>query len=447
MKTVFVCNECGAETSKWSGQCSSCNVWNSIEEQQIIAKDKHANKRYAGFAAATTTNAIPLHAVDAKDKVRHSLGCSEFDRVLGGGIVAGSVIMLGGDPGIGKTTLLLQNLAAQNDTVLYVSGEESLEQIGLRAQQIKLQAQDLLLLCETSVPAIISQVQQHKPHILVVDSIQTVYQPELQSIPGSVSQVRECAMALVQLAKKTATTIFLIGHVTKEGSLAGPRVLEHMVDTVLYFEGEINSRFRLIRAVKNRFGAVGELGVFAMTDSGLKAVTNPSAIFLAKSQQAAPGSIVTVAWEGTRPLLLEVQALVDDGGSAKRLSLGLDNNRVAMMLALVHRYLGINIHNQDIFVNIVGGIKLAETSADLAIVAALLSSLRDKVISRDVIIFGELGLGGELRPVQNGQQRIIEAAKHGFKTAIVPKANAPKKNPDNFTVIALDNISQLPDYI
>jgi DNA repair protein RadA/Sms len=451
-KTHYLCQACGATSTKWSGQCGSCLDWNCITEAAIPQKGKH--ERYAGYAGNDAGQITALGAVTVSEKTRISLQCVEFDRVLGGGLVAGSVVMIGGDPGIGKTTLLLQtlaNLAQRDHDVLYVTGEESLEQIGLRAKQIKVHEKNLYLLAETQVESILTQVKKSRPSILVIDSIQTVYSSEIQAAPGCVSQVRESAMRLVQFAKQTGTTIFLIGHVTKEGALAGPRVLEHMVDTVLYFEGDTSSRFRMIRAVKNRFGAVGELGVFAMTDSGLRAVSNPSAIFLSQHQQAVSGSVVMVAWEGTRPLLLEVQALVDDSNSsaqhARRLSLGLDNSRVGMLLALMNRYLGMHMHSQDIFVNVVGGMKVQETSVDLAIIAALISSNRDKPIPHNVVIFGELGLGGEVRPVQNGQLRIMEAAKHGFVTAIVPEANVPKKPIANFTVVGINNIRQLPDHI
>ncbi|MBT4803678.1 MAG: DNA repair protein RadA [Legionellales bacterium] len=451
-KVSYACRDCGANFTKWTGQCGSCLAWNSIVEGAGVVKGKH--ERFSGYAGSGAAEITALGAVTVSEKTRISLDCVEFDRVLGGGLVAGSVVMLGGDPGIGKTTLLLQtlsNLAKRPLDVLYVTGEESLEQIGLRAKQIKISEDNMYLLAETQVETIISQVKKQQPAVLVVDSIQTVYSSEIQAAPGCVSQVRESAMRLVQFAKQTGTTIFLIGHVTKEGALAGPRVLEHMVDTVLYFEGNTSSRFRMIRAVKNRFGAVGELGVFAMTDAGLKAVSNPSAIFLSQHKQDVSGSVVMVAWEGTRPLLLEVQALVDDSNSssshARRLALGLDNNRVAMLLALMNRYLGMHMHSQDIFVNVVGGMKVAETSVDLAIIAALISSEKDKPIPHNVVIFGELGLGGEIRPVQNGQLRIMEAAKHGFVKAIVPEANAPKKAIPKFEVIGISNIRQIVDHI
>ena len=453
-KVCFSCQECGAIFNKWNGQCSSCLAWNTIvEDSGAIQSGKH--ERYSGYAGNKSDSSITaLSDVSVSEKTRLSLKCSEFDRVLGGGLVAGSVVMLGGDPGIGKTTLLLQTLAnlAQLDTnVLYITGEESLEQIGLRARQIKIPMNNMYLLSETQVETIISKVKKHKPTVLVIDSIQTIYSSEIQSAPGCVSQVRESAMRIVQFAKQTGTTIFLIGHVTKEGALAGPRVLEHMVDTVLYFEGDTSSRFRMIRAIKNRFGAVGELGVFAMTDSGLKAISNPSAIFLSQQKQDVSGSVIMVAWEGTRPLLLEAQALVDDSNSssshARRLALGIDNSRLGMLLALMNRYLGLHMHSTDIFVNIVGGMKVSETAADLAIVAALISSQKDKPIPKNVVVFGELGLGGEIRPVQNGIMRITEASKHGFVKAIIPSSNAPKKSIPGFEVVAIDNIRQLVDHI
>jgi DNA repair protein RadA/Sms len=454
VKSSFSCQECGAVFSKWTGQCGSCLSWNSIREDSgaVVQTGKH--ERYAGYAGSGDSNITALKEVNVSEKTRISLRCSEFDRVLGGGLVAGSVVMLGGDPGIGKTTLLLQTLAtlAQQDiNVLYITGEESLEQIGLRARQIKIPMDNMYLLSETQVENIISKVKKHNPTVLVIDSIQTIYSSEIQSAPGCVSQVRESAMRIVQFAKQTGTTIFLIGHVTKEGALAGPRVLEHMVDTVLYFEGDTSSRFRMIRAIKNRFGAVGELGVFAMADNGLRAISNPSAIFLSQQKQDVSGSVIMVSWEGTRPLLLEVQALVDDSSGstshARRLALGIDNSRLGMLLALMNRYLGVHMHSTDIFVNIVGGMKVAETAVDLAIIAALLSSQKDRAIPSNVVIFGELGLGGEIRPVQNGLMRIMEAAKHGFVKAIIPSSNAPKKPIPGFEVIAIDNIRQLPDNI
>lgn len=450
VKTVFGCRECGAKFTKWAGRCTNCEAWNTIEEEKEYKSKSHN----VGYAGATDSEVTQLNNIAVTEHMRVSLECKEFDRVLGGGLVAGSVIMLGGDPGIGKTTLLLQSLAVlakNNLDVLYVTGEESLDQIALRASQIKLASDSMYLLAETHVEKIIDKAVAKKPKVMVVDSIQTVYTSEVSSAPGCVSQVRESAMRLVQYAKKSGAIIFLIGHVTKEGALAGPRVLEHMVDTVLYFEGDKNSKLRMIRSIKNRFGAVGELGVFAMTDSGLKAVSNPSAIFLTKQKQAVSGCVVMIVWEGTRPLLLELQALLDDSSSSsqgsRRLTLGVDSNRVSMMLALVHRYLGMNIHSQDIFVNVVGGIKVVETSVDLALVAAIISSYKDRPIAHDTVIFGELGLGGEVRPVPFGQVRITEAVKHGFKKIIVPAANMPKEPIKDTDIVAINNIKELLAHI
>ena len=448
---MFSCKECGAKSTKWVGKCTSCEAWNTIEE---VKEYKTNPARSIGYAGAVAAEVTQLNNIQVTEHMRVSLECAEFDRVLGGGLVAGSVVMLGGDPGIGKTTLLLQSLSvlAKNKLdVLYVTGEESLDQIALRASQIKLASNDMYLLAETHVEKIIDKAVEKSPAVMVVDSIQTVYTSEVSSAPGCVSQVRESAMRLVQYAKKSGAIIFLIGHVTKEGALAGPRVLEHMVDTVLYFEGDRNSKLRMIRSIKNRFGAVGELGVFAMTDSGLRAVSNPSAIFLTKQKQVVSGCVVMIVWEGTRPLLLELQALLDDSssasGGARRLTLGVDSNRVSMMLALIHRYLGMNIHSQDIFVNVVGGIKVVETSVDLALVAAIISSYKDRPIAHDTVIFGELGLGGEVRPVPFGQVRITEAVKHGFKKIIVPAANMPKEPLKDIDIVAINNIKELLTHI
>ena len=451
VKTMFSCKECGAKSTKWVGKCVSCEAWNTIEE---VKEYKTNPARSIGYAGAVAAEVTQLNNIQVTEHMRVSLECAEFDRVLGGGLVAGSVVMLGGDPGIGKTTLLLQSLSvlAKNKLdVLYVTGEESLDQIALRASQIKLASNSMYLLAETHVEKIIDKAVEKSPAVMVVDSIQTVYTSEVSSAPGCVSQVRESAMRLVQYAKKSGAIIFLIGHVTKEGALAGPRVLEHMVDTVLYFEGDRNSKLRMIRSIKNRFGAVGELGVFAMTDSGLKAVSNPSAIFLTKQKHAVSGCVVMIVWEGTRPLLLELQALLDDSssasGGARRLTLGVDSNRVSMMLALIHRYLGMNIHSQDIFINVVGGIKVVETSVDLALVAAIISSYKDRPIAHDTVIFGELGLGGEVRPVPFGQVRITEAVKHGFKKIIVPAANMPKESLKDIDIVAINNIKELLTHI
>lgn len=379
-------------------------------------------------------------------ELRLGTGLSELDRVLGGGLVAGSVTLIGGDPGIGKSTVLLQTLAylSQSKSTLYVTGEESLQQVKLRAHRLDLPAEGLRLLAETHVERILAIASTEKPQIMVIDSIQTLYTEILQAAPGSVSQVRESAAQLVRFAKQTGTALFLVGHVTKEGAIAGPRVLEHMVDTVLYFEGQSDSRFRVIRAVKNRFGAVNELGIFAMTDRGLKEVQNPSAIFLSRSAKPTAGSIVMVTWEGSRPMLVEVQALVDESHLAnpRRVTLGLDHNRLALALAVLHRHGGIITYNQDVFVNVVGGVRVNETAADLAVLLAVLSSLKDRPLPNDLVVFGEVGLAGEIRPVQSGQERLKEAAKHGFKKAIVPQGNAPKGTMEGMEVLPVSRLSE-----
>lgn len=431
LKTLFVCQDCGATSPKWIGQCPECQQWNTLVEQTHATETKPS--RYAGYAADGGQRAAPvaLTQVDLAQQPRVATCFKELDRVLGGGMVSGSVVLIGGDPGIGKSTLLLQTVAemAQSHHVLYVSGEESMQQIAMRAHRAQLPQDNVLLLSETQCERILTQAHQQKPQVLVVDSIQTMYTDKLQSAPGSIGQVRECAMQLVQFAKQSQTTVFLVGHVTKEGMLAGPRVLEHMVDTVLYFEGERDGRYRLLRAVKNRFGAVNELGVFAMTDMGLKEVQNPSAIFLSGSLGSVSGSVVMVVWEGSRPILVEVQALVADSALAnpRRLAVGLDNNRLSMLLAILQRHGQVMIGQQDVFVNVVGGMRVSETAVDLALIAAIWSSWRDQAIPQDMVIFGEVGLAGEIRPVQSGQERLRAAAKQGFTQAIVPQANAPKK--------------------
>jgi DNA repair protein RadA/Sms len=448
LKIEYVCSACGGQFPKWQGQCPDCLDWNTLEEAAAALSSPNA-KRFSGYAGDTSANRVRrLDEVAAENRQRTNTGLTELDRVLGGGLVEGSVVLIGGDPGIGKSTLLTQTLAflsTQTDC-LYVSGEESAEQISLRARRLSLPVSQLKLLTETSVERIIQQCQNEKPDVIVLDSIQTMYTEQLQSAPGAVAQVRESTAQIVRFAKQTGTTIFLVGHVTKEGSLAGPRVLEHMVDTVLYFEGEPGSQFRLIRAMKNRFGAVNELGVFAMTDSGLKEVANPSAIFLSHDADTVNGSCILVTREGTRPLLVEVQALVDDSPLAnpRRVTLGLEQNRLSMLLAVLHRHGGIAMFDQDVYVNIVGGVRITETAADLAVIMAVLSSYRGKVIPRDVAAFGEVGLAGEIRPVPNGEERIREVAKHGFKTVIVPKANKPKKKIADINIIA---VSQLADAI
>ena len=432
-KTAYVCSECGADFNKWQGQCGECGAWNTLSEIVIepatAAVKVQSRGSYAG--AGDAPKIVSLREVGAVEEPRTLTGIGEFDRVLGGGLVEGSVVLVGGDPGIGKSTLLLQALASLGSRLsgLYVTGEESLAQVAARGRRLGLSLDGLDALAETCVERILAQAQAAKPRLIVADSIQTLWSEQLTAAPGSVSQVRESAARLVRYAKETGTSVFLVGHVTKEGGIAGPRVLEHMVDAVLYFEGESGSRFRVLRAFKNRFGAVNELGVFAMGDKGLREVPNPSAIFLSGSATPQSGSAVMVTREGTRPLLVEVQALVDHSPLAnpRRVTLGLEQNRLAMLLAVLHRHGGIGVFDQDVFVNVVGGIRVQETAADLPVLLAVLSSLRDKPLAEKTVVFGEVGLSGEIRPVPNGEERLKEAATHGFKRAIVPKANAPKK--------------------
>lgn len=428
-KSIYLCRVCGGKSPKWVGQCPDCKAWNTLEEsiEQPESGNKHAGG-YAGLLGAQ--DVIELASLQAEPESRMPTGIGELDRVLGGGLVPGSVVLLGGDPGIGKSTLLTQTLAHLGRTVpsLYVSGEESPRQIGLRVTRLGLPVEHFKLLPETNVERMLEISARHRPQIMVVDSIQTIFTDLLQSAPGSVAQVRESAAQLVRFAKRTGTAVFLVGHVTKEGALAGPRVLEHMVDTVLYFEGEQGSRYRLIRTIKNRYGAVNELGVFAMTEKGLREVGNPSAIFLSGHAEEVPGSAIMVTWEGSRPLLVEVQALVDESrlGNPRRLSVGMEQNRLSMLLAVMHRHAGIVTYDQDVFINVVGGVRISEPAADLPILFAILSSLRDRPLPKGTVVFGEVGLAGEVRPVPNGQERLREAAKHGFKRAIAPKQNSPK---------------------
>ncbi len=430
-RTVYVCTECGAQASKWSGQCGDCGAWNVLQEALATSPAKSGAK-FAGYTGAAAAGEVrALAEVDATVEVRQSCGNGELDRVLGGGLVHGSVTLIGGDPGIGKSTLLLQvlaELAARNRT-LYVSGEESPQQISLRAQRLQLPRDRLRLLPEINVERILATAEVEQPQAMVIDSIQTVYTERLQSAPGSVAQVRESAAQLVRYAKASGAALFLVGHVTKEGAIAGPRVLEHMVDTVLYFEGDPSGRLRVLRAVKNRYGPVNELGVFAMTERGLKEVSNPSAIFLSRHETPVSGSVIMVTREGTRPLLVEIQALVDEchGGNPRRVTLGLEQNRLAMLLAVLHRHGGVAMYDQDVYVNAVGGVRINETAADLAVLLAALSSFRDRPLPTDLVVFGEVGLAGEIRPVPNGEERLREAAKHGFKQAIVPRANLPRR--------------------
>ncbi|MEO5703209.1 MAG: DNA repair protein RadA [Gammaproteobacteria bacterium] len=442
-KLIYSCTECGAQAPKWAGQCGDCGAWNTLVEALVAPAASTRNPRFSGLGGESKVQSIA--EVDARPEPRSPTGLAELDRVLGGGLVKGSVVLLGGDPGIGKSTLLLQALASLSAQLatLYVTGEESLQQVSLRAYRLGLPTGNLRLLTETQVEQVIAIAQREKPQVMVIDSIQTVFTELLQSAPGSVAQVRESAAQLVRYAKQTGTVVFLVGHVTKEGTLAGPRVLEHMVDTVLYFEGDTGSSFRVIRAIKNRFGAVNELGVFAMTEKGLREVSNPSAIFLSRHEEPVPGSVIMVTREGSRPLLVEVQALVDEshGSNPRRVTLGLDQNRLAMLLAVLHRHGGVAMYDQDVFVNVVGGVRVTETGADLAVVLAALSSLRNRPLPIDLVVFGEIGLAGEIRPVQNGQERLREAAKHGFKRAIIPKANLPKGGIKNMEVTAVQRLS------
>lgn len=448
-KIVYSCQKCGAQFPKWMGQCLECNAWNSIVEELVVkANLLNENPRFAGYAEVDSKNNIVTLLSDIKldDQPRFGTEISELDRVLGGGLVVGSVVLVGGDPGIGKSTLLLQALCnlSKNNPVLYITGEESMQQIAMRARRLGLPQEKLNLFAETRVENIIAAAQKTHPQVIVIDSIQTMYTDILQSAPGGVGQVRESAAQLVRFAKQTGTALFIVGHVTKEGTLAGPRVLEHMVDCVVYFEGERDSRYRVIRATKNRFGAVNELGVFAMTDNGLREINNPSAIFLSQYSNKVSGSSVMVTWEGSRPLLVEVQALVDHSylANPRRVTVGLDQNRLSMLLAVLHRHGGIKTYDQDVFVNVVGGVRVTETAADLALLLAILSSMRNKPLPEGLIIFGEVGLAGEIRPVQSGQERLKAAIKHGFKRAIVPKANGPKKAFPEIEVIAVQNLNE-----
>ncbi len=450
-KTLYNCTECGAQSNKWAGQCGDCGAWNTLIETIAVVETGSKGNRFAGYAGAAGSRVQRLSDVEPGQEARHSIGIAELDRVLGGGLVTGSVVLIGGDPGIGKSTLLLQALAesSKNLQTLYVTGEESPEQVSMRAQRLGIDAGSLKLFAETSVDTILETARKESPAVMVIDSIQTVFTTVLQSAPGSVAQVRECAAQLVRYAKQTGTALFLVGHVTKEGTLAGPRVLEHMVDTVLYFEGDAGERYRVVRAIKNRYGAVNELGVFAMTDKGLKEVRNPSSIFLSRHEQPVAGSVVMVTMEGTRPLLVEVQALVDDSqlGNPRRVTLGLEQNRLAMLLAVQHRHGGIHMSDQDVFVNVVGGVRVSETAADLPVLLAVLSSFRDKPLPTGLIVFGEVGLAGEIRPIPNGQERLREAAKLGFTQAIVPASNAPKARVDGLTIYPASRFSEAIEVI
>jgi DNA repair protein RadA/Sms len=445
-KTLFSCSECGGTSPKWLGKCPHCGAWNTLVES-VVSDSGTSKNRYSERAGLAPASAVmALSAIEAQDMQRTPTGQDELDRVLGGGMVEGGVVLIGGDPGIGKSTLLLQaldGLQRSGQSTLYVTGEESGAQVALRARRLGLDNSQVHVLAETQLEKIIATLQAQSPQVAVIDSIQTVYSDQLTSAPGSVAQVRECAAHLTRLAKSSGTTVVLVGHVTKEGALAGPRVLEHMVDTVLYFEGDTHSSYRLVRAIKNRFGAVNEIGVFAMTEKGLKGVSNPSAIFLSQHSEPVPGSCVMVTLEGTRPLLVEIQALVDSGGpSPRRLSVGLDRDRLAMLLAVLHRHAGVACMDQDVFVNAVGGVRISEPAADLAVMLAIQSSLRGKPLPRGFLAFGEVGLAGEVRPAPRGQERLKEAAKLGFSVALIPKANAPKKPIEGLTIHAVERVDE-----
>ncbi|MFZ4529317.1 MULTISPECIES: DNA repair protein RadA [Undibacterium] len=443
-KTNYTCTECGGIVNKWAGQCPSCGQWNTLVETLV----ESAGNRYSAKpqSLAQTAPVLNLSDIEAADVPRFSTSIEEFDRVLGGGLVPGGVVLIGGDPGIGKSTLLLQALAnlARSKKVLYVSGEESGAQIALRAHRLGIETTGLALQAEIQLEKILNTLSDHQPQVVVIDSIQTLYSDALSSAPGSVAQVRECAAQLTRVAKTMNVTMILVGHVTKEGALAGPRVLEHIVDTVLYFEGDTHSSFRLVRAIKNRFGAVNELGVFAMSERGLRGVSNPSALFLSQHDTQVAGSCVMVTQEGTRPLLVEIQALVDSSHApnARRLSVGLEQNRLAMLLAVLHRHAGVAAFDQDVFINAVGGVKIAEPAADLAVLLAINSSMRNKPLPRHLVVFGEVGLAGEIRPAPRGQERLREAAKLGFTVAMIPKANAPKQGIEGLRIISVDRIDE-----
>lgn len=444
-KTAYVCTECGADFSRWQGQCGECKEWNTITEVRLGVITPGKSARYTGYAGAIGSQVQTLAEVATTEIPRFGSGFKELDRVLGGGVVPGSAILIGGNPGAGKSTLLLQTMCglAERMKTLYVTGEESLQQVAMRASRLGLPTDKLRMLSETSVEQICIIAQQEQPQIMVIDSIQVMHVADVQSSPGSVSQVRESAALLTRYAKQNHVAIFMVGHVTKDGTLAGPKVLEHCVDCSVLLDGAHDSRFRTLRSHKNRFGAVNELGVFAMTGQGMKEVSNPSAIFLSRGDEQAPGSIVMVIWEGTRPLLVELQALVDYSQVAnpRRVAVGMDHNRLAMLLAVLHRHGGLQMADQDVFINVVGGVKVEETSADLALLLAMVSSFRDQALPKDLVVFGEVGLSGEIRPVPSGQERLQEAAKHGFRRAIVPYANAPKHPIEGMEVVPVKKLA------
>lgn len=448
-KTAYVCTECGAEYAQWAGQCQACKAWNTLKEIKLGSGKKAAKSGSVSYSGASASTVQSIKDVDLSEVPRISSDMSELDRVLGGGIVPGSVVLIGGDPGVGKSSILLQVMCALSTcmSVLYVTGEESLQQVASRAKRMELPDDNLRLLTQTDVEEISVAAQKESPKVMVVDSIQTMQLAEIGSAAGGVSQVRESAAYLTRFAKQNNIAIFLVGHVTKSGEVAGPRVLEHIVDTVLFLEGQSDSRFRTLRAIKNRFGAVNELGVFAMTEKGMRQIKNPSAIFLSRGEESAPGSVVMVIWEGSRPLLVEIQALVDESpyGAPKRVTVGLEQNRLAMLLAVMHRHGGVQAGDQDVYVNVVGGVKVFETSADLALLCAILSSMRNRALPQEMIIFGEVGLAGEIRPVPSGQERLFEAAKHGFTRAIVPFSNVPKGGIPDMEIIGVKTLQQALD--
>lgn len=448
VKTAYVCNDCGADFARWLGQCPECKAWNTITEIRLGSAKTAAVER-RGYAGATQAKVQTLNEVNLEELPRFSSSFAEFDRVLGGGIVPGSAILIGGSPGAGKSTLLLQTMCrlAEAMNVLYVTGEESLQQVALRAQRLNLPPNKLRMLAETSVETICNLADREHPKVMVIDSIQVMHLADIQSAPGSVSQVRECAAFLTRYAKQNGVAIVMVGHVTKDGSLAGPKVLEHCIDCSILLEGDTDSRFRTLRGHKNRFGPANELGVFAMTGQGLKEVTNPSAIFLQRGEQHGSGSVVMVIWEGTRPLLVELQALVDASQLAnpRRVAVGMETTRLAMLLAVLHRHGGLHMSDQDVFVNVVGGVRVMETGADLALLLAIVSSFREQALPRELIVFGEVGLSGEIRPVQNGQARLHEAAKHGFTRAIVPITNKPKETIDGMHIVGVKSLQEALD--
>lgn len=450
-KTAFVCDECGADFNKWQGQCTECGAWNSLKEVRLGTTSRSAPERLQGYAGAAKAEVQTLQDVSLEELPRFSSTIGEFDRVLGGGFVPGSVVLLGGHPGAGKSTILLQALCALGEQrkALYVTGEESLQQVAMRARRLRLPMDKVQVLSETSVETIVALAQRVCPKIMVVDSVQVMHMADIASAPGSVSQVRESAAYLTRFAKQSGTVLILVGHVTKEGGLAGPKVLEHIIDCSIMVEGSHDSRFRTLRGHKNRFGAVNELGVFAMTEHGMKEVANPSAIFLQRAEEASAGSVVMATWEGTRPLLLEIQALVDSShlGSPRRVAIGTEQNRLSMLLAVLHRHGGLMLGDQDVFVNAVGGVKIMEPGADLALIFALVSSFKDITLPHDLVVFGEVGLAGEIRPVPSGQERLKEAAKHGFKRAIVPSANVGKDKIANIEVIAVKRLSEALEHL